>query len=62
MRTEWEPEDLIEHWTLLEADLDLIGNKTGATRPRAKEATASRKVGVRQAEGSARALRSGRAG
>ncbi|MFN2506058.1 MAG: DUF4158 domain-containing protein [Acidimicrobiales bacterium] len=32
MRTEWEPEDLIERWTLLEGDLELIGNKTGATR------------------------------
>lgn len=32
MRTEWEPEDLIEHWTLLEGDHELIGNKTCATR------------------------------
>ena len=32
MRTEWEPEDLIERWTLLEGDVELIGNKTGVTR------------------------------
>ena len=32
MRTEWEPEDLIERWTLLEGDLELIGNKAGPTR------------------------------
>ena len=29
---EWEPEELIEAWTLLDGDWRLVGNKTGATR------------------------------
>ncbi|WP_067817657.1 DUF4158 domain-containing protein [Actinomadura kijaniata] len=32
MRREWEPEELIAAWTLLDGDWDLVGNKTGATR------------------------------
>ena len=32
MRQGWLPEDLIETWTLSEADFRLVGNKTGATR------------------------------
>ena len=32
MRREWEPEDLIAAWTLLDSDWDLIKNKAGATR------------------------------
>jgi len=32
VRREWEPEDLVACWTLVEADRDLIANKTGATR------------------------------
>jgi TnpA family transposase len=32
MRREWELEELIECWTLDEADFDVIANKTGATR------------------------------
>ncbi|MFC4061476.1 DUF4158 domain-containing protein [Planomonospora corallina] len=32
MRREWEPEELIAAWTLLDSDWDLVGNKTGATR------------------------------
>jgi Domain of unknown function (DUF4158) len=32
MRREWELEDLIECWTLNEADLGLIANKSRATR------------------------------
>ncbi|GGQ35896.1 hypothetical protein GCM10010140_77350 [Streptosporangium pseudovulgare] len=32
MRREWEPEELIAAWTLLDSDWDLMGNKTGATR------------------------------
>jgi len=32
MRREWELEDLIECWTLDEAELGLLANKTGATR------------------------------
>lgn len=32
MRREWELEDLIECWTLDEADFGLIANKSGATR------------------------------
>ncbi|MGH3840897.1 MAG: hypothetical protein ACRDS0_05540 [Pseudonocardiaceae bacterium] len=32
MRQEWLPEELIESWTLVEAEWKLIGNKAGATR------------------------------
>ena len=32
MKRHWEPNDLIEHWTLLPAELELLANKTGATR------------------------------
>ncbi|OEV04601.1 Tn3 family transposase [Streptomyces oceani] len=32
MRQGWEPEDLIEVWTLLEDDMKRVGNKSGATR------------------------------
>ena len=32
MRREWEPEDLIACWTLIESDWPLVGNKTGITR------------------------------
>ena len=32
LRREWEPEDLIAAWTLLDGDWELVGNKTGATR------------------------------
>lgn len=32
MRREWEPEELIAAWTLLDGDWELVGNKTGATR------------------------------
>ena len=32
MRREWDPEDLIACWTLIEADWTLLGNKTGPTR------------------------------
>ncbi|MGW2183390.1 DUF4158 domain-containing protein [Streptomyces sp. NPDC001732] len=31
-RQDWEPEDLIEVWTLLEDDLKRVRNKSGATR------------------------------
>ena len=27
MRREWEPEDLIESWTLIESDWQLVANK-----------------------------------
>jgi len=29
---EWEPEELIACWTLVEADQELVANKSGATR------------------------------
>ena len=29
---EWEPEELVGAWTLLDGDWDLVGNKSGATR------------------------------
>lgn len=32
MRREWEPEDLIACWTLVEVDQELVANKSGATR------------------------------
>jgi hypothetical protein len=32
MRREWEPEDLIACWTLVEADRRLLANKAGANR------------------------------
>ncbi len=32
MRREWEPEELIASWTLIEPDWELIGGKPGATR------------------------------
>lgn len=32
MRQVWEPEDLLAAWTLVEADWELVANKSGATR------------------------------
>ncbi len=32
MRREWEPEELIACWTLVDEDWRLVGNKSGATR------------------------------
>ncbi len=32
MRQDWEPEELLASWTLVEADWELVANKTGATR------------------------------
>lgn len=32
MRREWEPEELIAAWTLLDDDWELVSNKSGATR------------------------------
>jgi hypothetical protein len=32
VRREWEPEELIGAWTLVEADRQLLANKTGASR------------------------------
>jgi len=32
VRREWKPEDLIECWTLDEAEVELLANKSGATR------------------------------
>jgi len=32
VKRDWEPEELIAHWTLVEGDWRLLGNKTGATR------------------------------
>lgn len=32
MRREWGPEELIDCWTLVEGDWDLVANKAGATR------------------------------
>ena len=32
MRREWDPEDLIASWTLLAVDVQMLGNKSGATR------------------------------
>jgi hypothetical protein len=35
VRREWEPEDLVACWTLVEADWELLANKTKATRQKA---------------------------
>ncbi len=32
MRREWEPEDLVAYWTLVDEDWRLVANKSGATR------------------------------
>lgn len=32
MRREWEPEDLIAAWTLLDGDWELMANKSGASQ------------------------------
>jgi hypothetical protein len=32
VQRQWTAEELAEHWTVLPADLELLGNKTGATR------------------------------
>jgi hypothetical protein len=32
MRRDWDPEELIACWTLVEHDWELVGKKTGATR------------------------------
>ncbi len=32
MRREWEPEELVACWTLVDEDWRLVANKTGATR------------------------------
>jgi hypothetical protein len=32
VQTEWEPDELIDTWTLTGTDRDLIANKAGATR------------------------------
>ncbi len=32
MRAEWEPDELIDAWTLTGGDWDLIANKAGVTR------------------------------
>ena len=32
VRAEWEPDELIEAWTLVKSDWDLIANKAGVTR------------------------------
>jgi hypothetical protein len=35
MRWDWEPEDLVVSWTLVDEDWRLIANKSGATLPQA---------------------------
>jgi hypothetical protein len=32
MKRQWEPEELIEHFTLVESERALLANKTGASR------------------------------
>lgn len=32
MKRNWSPEELVEHWTLLPNELELLANKTGPTR------------------------------
>lgn len=46
MKRNWTAEELVEHWTLLPNELDLIGNKIGPTAQAngATEAPIDRKV------------------
>ena len=32
MKRNWQPEELIEHWTLLPTELDLLAKKTATNR------------------------------
>jgi hypothetical protein len=32
MKRTWDIEELVEHFTLVSSDVELLGNKTGATR------------------------------
>jgi Domain of unknown function (DUF4158) len=32
VRAEWEPDELIDAWTLVEGDWEMVGAKAGATR------------------------------
>ncbi|WP_280137821.1 hypothetical protein [Actinopolyspora xinjiangensis] len=32
MQREWQPDELVESWTLVGDDWRLVGNKSGATR------------------------------
>ena len=32
MKRHWETEELVEHWTLMPTEVELLANKTGATR------------------------------
>ena len=32
MKREWHPDEVVEHWTILPGDRQLIGNKSGPTR------------------------------
>ncbi|WP_433237433.1 hypothetical protein ACQPYK_28890 [Streptosporangium sp. CA-135522] len=32
MQTEWDPDELIDAWTLVDSDWELVGNKSGTTR------------------------------
>jgi hypothetical protein len=31
VRRDWDPEDMIAYWTLLDSDWQLVANKSGAT-------------------------------
>ena len=33
MKRQWDIEELIEHFTLIQEDLDLLANKSGPTQP-----------------------------
>ncbi len=32
MKRHWEPDEVVDHWTLLPDELTLLANKAGATR------------------------------
>jgi hypothetical protein len=32
MKREWHPDELMEHWTMLPQEHQLLGNKSGPTR------------------------------
>ena len=53
MKRQWDIEDLIEHFTLVEDDLKILANKTGGNalglRPLAQVLSARRALSQRQA-------------
>ena len=51
MKREWQPEELIECWTLLDRDRRLVANKTELSRVRCWWRTVRRRQNLRPSEG-----------